>query len=180
MIYNLKITGEDVLGVLPFNNTVDQVKLTGKAIRWKISLFYSHFIIGVLLPCPRNSSQTPGAFWNTTLRPCAQTRPVSLSSSCKWDILHHDGGSEYIAQIHDIRKREVSTFLDLFILCPQVAGLKVDFHIRKWNSGSRIAKIDLINEDGWVVWFPQFSSYRVFNLPITWRRYCLWFGTCIL
>ena len=40
---NLKITGEDVLGVLPFNNTVDQVKLTGNAIRQEV--FFYHLII---------------------------------------------------------------------------------------------------------------------------------------
>ena len=86
----------------------------------------------------------------------------------------------YSANTWYIRNWEVNTFLWLFILWPQVAGLKVDFHIKKWNSGSRIAKIDLINEDGWVVWFPQFSSYRVGNLQITWMRYSFWSGICTL
>jgi len=31
-----EITGEDVFGVLPFNNTVDQIMLSGKAIRWSV------------------------------------------------------------------------------------------------------------------------------------------------
>jgi len=43
----------------------------------------------------------------------------------------------------------------------QVAGLKVDFHIKKGNSGSRVANIDLIGEDGLLSPLSEVGDYPV-------------------
>merc|ERR1719220_264737 len=93
-----EITGEDVFGVLPFNNTVDQVLLTGKAIR-------SVLEYNVATMCP-----------NQTCEPI-----------------------EFL----------------------QVAGLKVDFHIKKGNAGSRVANIDLIGKDGLLSPLSEVGEYPV-------------------
>ena len=80
-----EITGEDVFGVIPFNNTVDRVVLAGRDIRAVLEY-------NVASMCP-NQTCEPVEFY-------------------------------------------------------QVAGLKVDFHIKGHNQGRRIAKIQVKRQDG--------------------------------